>query len=469
MRINPWLMKLLPSTAVAVLALFALEPQSARAQSCDTDPFGAEVCLPEIDSEDEDDDDDGDNSSSEELDDPTRLVIVPPCFGPCTLFPPRAPYRAFEQEPDISLEPTPEPAAAPEPTPAPVPVQPLWLKTDALGNAEAEAYLEQTLKNLFLAQGSNTSIDASEAEVIITYNGTRYREVISPNTVLDAQDTTDPAVNVWVRGFGGRNHLGAAKGRTAAFDGGGGQLGFDIPLGNTSRIGLFGTYAVSDGDDSSRGSWDSDGWGGGGYAEYWTRNFYLRGMVSAGGFSGNHRRKQNGDTISGDRSGNSWTGMISAGAPFDSGDWLLEPQILFSYTNTSLDKFTESNGNRTDRLRYSEMELDRLDTELSMKFAHPIRDGQRSLFMPFVRVGWVADWGQGGDSQKVSFINADRNENWSINGDSSHGALIELGLDYTTYNFNDTSMGVYARTGAVVWGGDRSTSWQVSGGLNFKF
>ena len=52
---------------------------------------------------------------------------------------------------------------------------------------------------------------------------------------------------------------------------------------------------------------------------------------------------------------------------------------------------------------------------------------------------------------------------------TSHGALIELGLDYTTYNFTDTSIGVYARTGVVLWGGDRGTSWQVQGGLNFRF
>ena len=55
MRINPWLMKLLPSSSAVLLALFALEPQSARAQSCDTDPFGAEVCLPEINPVDDDD------------------------------------------------------------------------------------------------------------------------------------------------------------------------------------------------------------------------------------------------------------------------------------------------------------------------------------------------------------------------------------------------------------------------------
>ena len=51
----------------------------------------------------------------------------------------------------------------------------------------------------------------------------------------------------------------------------------------------------------------------------------------------------------------------------------------------------------------------------------------------------------------------------------SPAALIELGLDYTTYNVNGTSVGVYARGGALVWGGDRGTSWQVQGGLSFKF
>ena len=55
------------------------------------------------------------------------------------------------------------------------------------------------------------------------------------------------------------------------------------------------------------------------------------------------------------------------------------------------------------------------------------------------------------------------------NGGDDHAALIELGLDYTTYNVHGTSVGVYARGGALVWGGDRGTSWQVQGGLSFRF
>ena len=122
-------------------------------------------------------------------------------------------------------------------------------------------------------------------------------------------------MNAWVRGFGGASSNGAAGHRYANFSNDGGQLGIDILISDETRIGLFGTYAVMNGTDGARGSWDSDGWGGGAYAEYWTRNVYLRGMVSGGGYSGEHRRKIDGDTAKGDRSGNSWTGVLNVGAP----------------------------------------------------------------------------------------------------------------------------------------------------------
>ena len=115
------------------------------------------------------------------------------------------------------------------------------------------------------------------------------------------------------------------------------------------------------------------------------------------------------------------------------------------------------------------MEVDQFGSELSVKFAHPIRDGQRSLFMPALRLGWVADWGLSGDNQKVTFLESGNSYRTSINSDADHGALVELGLDYTTYNFTDTSMGVYARGGAVFRGGDRGTSRRFSGGLTFRF
>ena len=92
-------------------------------------------------------------------------------------------------------------------------------------------------------------------------------------------------------------------------------------------------------------------------------------MVSGGGYDGEHRRSVNGNTARGNRSGNSWTGVVSVAAPMDSGDWLIEPQALISYTNTSLDKFSETSGDRNDRLRLHAMEVDQCGSELSVKFA----------------------------------------------------------------------------------------------------
>ena len=401
-------------------------------------------------------------------------MIVPPCFGPCTQFPPAPPYRQFQEElvEEVAPQPTPVPTPVPTPEPTPAaPIRPLWFKSNQLDPVEAESYLERTLDRHDSTQLSAAGIDTDEKadDMVITVDGLRYGEVVDPHSLLFTNELNEPGVNVWVRGFGGGSSNGAAGHRYANFSNGGSQLGFDIPISDETRIGLFGTYAVMNGSDGARGSWDADGWGGGAYAEYWTRDVYVRGMVSAGGYSGDHRRKIDGDTASGNRSGNSWTGVLNIGAPLQSGDWIIEPSALLSYTNTSLDKFSEHGADQRDRLRFHEMEVDQMGSELSLKFAIPIRDGERSLFLPSLRVGWAADWGMSGDHQKVSYLDSGKSQRWDVNGNDDHAALVELGLDYTTFNFKDTSMGVYARGGALIWAGDRGTSWQVQGGLSFKF
>ena len=440
--------------SLGLLAMELLRPVDVHAETCTLDPLGGEVCLPDDTPDD-----------PKDPDDPPEVVIAPPCFGPCTQFPPAPPYRQFAEEP--AHEPEPKPIPAPEPEPMPEPIRPLWMKSDSLEPAIAEAYLERTLEHI--AQGQSDGVVFDADAVFIEVEGVRYREIINPHSLLFTTEVNKPAVNAWVRGFGGVNSNGAAGHRYTDFDNGGAQLGVDIPLSDTTRIGLFGTYAVMNGRDGGRGSWDADGWGGGGYAEYWSESLVLRGMISAGGYDGEHRRSINGETAKGDRSGNSWTGVVSVAAPLESGDWLIEPQAQISYTNTSLDKFSEHGADSKDRLKFHAMEVDQLGSEISLKFARPIRDGERSLFLPSLRLGWAADWGMSGGDQKVTFRESGKSKRWDVNGGDDHAALIELGLDYTTYNVNDTSVGVYARGGALVWGGDRGTSWQVQGGLSFKF
>ena len=451
-------------SSLGLLAVELLRPVDVHAETCTIDPLGGEVCLPDEappndpGNDDDDPKDPGDDDNENPPNDPKRVVIVPPCFGPCTQFPPAPPYRQFAEE------------AAPEPVvePAPAePIRPLWMKSDALDDAVAEAYLERTLQHI--AQGQSNGVVFDADAVFIEVEGVRYREIINPHSLLFTNEVNQPAVNAWVRGFGGVNSNGAAGHRYADFDNGGAQLGVDIPLSDTTRIGLFGTYAVMNGRDGGRGSWDADGWGGGAYAEYWSESLVLRGMISAGGYDGEHRRSTHGKTAKGNRSGNSWTGVVSVAPPLESGDWLIEPQAQISYTKTSLDKFSEHGADSKDRLKYHAMEVDQVGSEISLKFARPIRDGERSLFLPSLRLGWAADWGMSGGDQKVTFRESGKSKRWDVNGGDDHAALIELGLDYTTYNVNGTSVGVYARGGALVWGGDRGTSWQVQGGLSFKF
>ena len=484
--------------SLRLLTVELLRPVDVHAQSCTLDPLGGEVCLPD-DTPPKDstppkdptpakdppkEKNPKDPKEPKEPKDPKKsktpklfrkqkpVVIVPPCFGPCTQFPPAPPYRQFAEEPAPEPEPIPEPEPMPEPVaePAPAePIRPLWMKSDALDEAVAEAYLERTLQHIAQGQSDGVVFDADADTVFIEVEGVRYREIINPHSLLFTNEVNQPAVNAWVRGFGGVNSNGAAGHRYADFDNGGAQLGVDIPLSDTTRIGLFGTYAVMNGRDGGRGSWDADGWGGGAYAEYWSKSLVLRGMISAGGCDGEHRSYTHGKTAKGNRSGNSWTGIVSVAAPLESGDWLIEPQAQISYTNTSLDKFNEHGADSKDRLKYHAMEVDQVGSEISLKFARPIRDGERSLFLPSLRLGWAADWGMSGGDQKVTFRESGKSKRWDVNGGDDHAPLIELGLDYTTYNVNGTSVGVYARGGALVWGGDRGTSWQVQGGLSFKF
>jgi len=104
------------------------------------------------------------------------------------------------------------------------------MKSDALEAATAEAYLEEKLRQHYLAQASQPSVDFEEAPVIV-FDGVRYVELLEPNTAMLAGNTKEPRLNVWVRGFGGSHSSGAGHGRYADSDGGGVQLGFDLPLG----------------------------------------------------------------------------------------------------------------------------------------------------------------------------------------------------------------------------------------------
>ena len=75
-----------------------------------------------------------------------------------------------------------------------------------------------------------------------------------------------------------------------------------------------------------------------------------------------------------------------------------------------------------------------------------------------------ADWNQNNEAQQIGYKFTNQTVDFDSQLETQNGALIEAGLDYTIQNFNRTSVKVYARGGAEVWGGDRGTTWRGSGG-----
>ena len=96
------------------------------------------------------------------------------------------------------------------------------MKSDALDDAVAEAYLERTLQHVAQVDGDGVVFDADA--VFIEVEGVRYREMINPHNLLFTNEVNKSAVSAWVRGFGGVNSNGASGHRDADFDNGGAQL-----------------------------------------------------------------------------------------------------------------------------------------------------------------------------------------------------------------------------------------------------
>ena len=74
--------------------------QLVQAQSCTPDPLGGEICLPgpsPSPSPTPSPSPEPTPEKPEKPDKPEQTVMVPPCFGPCTQFPPAPPYRQFQE------------------------------------------------------------------------------------------------------------------------------------------------------------------------------------------------------------------------------------------------------------------------------------------------------------------------------------------------------------------------------------
>ena len=389
----------------------------------------------------------------------------------------RLPLRQFdpveksEEVQDVVEDVIPEPEVLEE-----MPVPALWSKNDKVSEQEAQRALDQAIAQAtsdFMLMSSALSEDASALQ----WKDSSYLENPSLANQLAQRDRW----RAWVRGFGGKTNSDTDGiiyndfSVTAA----GVVAGADLSLSDEFQLGAYVNYGKINLDHygEAGGGWNPKGVGGGLTAEYWTSNFYVQGVVGLTWFDGTHKRNIldsiddfGGDTARGSKSARSFTGGVKIGSPFRWGSFVLEPQAQIVATQNDEDGFSETSGTSKDlRFKYRSRTTNFLETELGLKLSIPINSGDRSLWVPSVRVAWLGDWDQGNESQIVGYTSKDQTVDLPSSLETEHGALLEIGLDYTVQNLDDVSVKLYGRGGMEFWGSDRGTTWRASGGVTFQF
>ena len=351
---------------------------------------------------------------------------------------------------------------------APEPVRALWSQ-DALVDSQGS----QQFVDLKLAKDGEGSSEAVSDDQLP--NSADQQES------LTAELSNREGVRAWFRGFGGDTGPTTTTDTFAndySATAGGAVLGVDVSVTPSVQVGVFANYGdvnVYQYGEAGGGSWSSDGWGAGLRADWWTDHFYVQGMFSVSAFDGSQSRNivsltedLGGKTASGDKSATSYATAFRVGAPFQTGNLLLEPQFTLAWTQNQEDGFSE-NGAGNLNLRYGSRTTNYLQTELGMKLSLPINSGERGLWVPNLRVAWLGDWDQNNEDQTIGYSFTDSTVGVASQEDDNNGVLIEAGLDYTMANINSGSWKLYVRGGAEVWGGERGTDWRASGGMTWQF
>ena len=347
------------------------------------------------------------------------------------------------------------------------PVRGLWNKSGEVSDHQAQQALDQAIAQAEVT--TETTIESLEASGFIE------------DTSLTSQYARRDGVRAWFRGFGGDDHDSYNDNFYNPYyvNAGGGVLGVDVSVTGNFQIGAFANYGninlIQQNTLAGGGSWNSDGWGGGVKADYWTDNFYVQGLFSATGFSGNQKRDiiritdQLGDeTASGDKSATSYGLAFRVGAPFEAGTFVLEPQFTTAWSFNNEHQLTESGAGQLN-LTYKERSTTYVQTDLAMKVSYPINTGETSQLVPSLRVGWLGDWSGNLSDQTLGYRFTNKEANIKSANEDTNGVLLEGGLDYTIANVNSSSYKVYLRGGIEAWGGARGTDYRASGGFEWQF
>ena len=354
---------------------------------------------------------------------------------------------------------------------------------------EIKETITEPVRGLWKTSKSGT-VDAEIASVEI--DGEFYLE--NPN--LTSIYTEPSGTRIWARGFGGSKQpysTGGAYGKRGVVyyqdvynnfysTHGGVVVGVDTSLTDNIQLGIFGNYGDIDlkqysGLYTGSGSWKPSGFGGGVMASYWENNFYVQGLFGATAFTGENKRQIKlgsvlNETYTATKSTTSYVGALRVGAPLTWGGLIVEPQATAIWNHNQDDSYTESGKYRALALKLHSFSDHFLETTLGAKVAWPIKQGNRNLLVPNLKVAWLADWDTNNGSVKFerAYSRLARKATGEIpsNQETQNGVLVEGGVDYSIFQGPTSGWKLYAKGGAKIWA-DANTDWRASGGITFQF
>ena len=353
---------------------------------------------------------------------------------------------------------------------------------------EIEGTITEPVRGLWKTSGSiKTEVDVAHIEI----DGDIY--IDNPN--LTSIYTEPYGTRTWVRGFGGSMspyQTGGYEGKrglifypgvynNAYSSHGGLVVGVDTSVSENIQLGIFGNYGTIDlqqfaTSDTGWGSWTPNGYGGGVMASYWDDNFYLQGAFGVTAFSGDNKRQVKvagvlDEIYTATKDTTSYMGTLRVGAPFAWGGLILEPQATAIWNGNEDASYTESGRYRAFALKLNSYSDNFLRTALGAKLAWPIKQGERKLFVPNIKLAWLADWDTNNGAVKFQRAYATRKPRTAeipSNQELQNGMLIEGGIDYAIAQSPTTTWKFYAKGGAKLWV-NKAADWRTSGGITFQF
>ena len=353
---------------------------------------------------------------------------------------------------------------------------------------DAEETITEPVRGLWKRSGTvEAEIEIAQIEI----DGDLY--IDNPN--LTSIYTEPHGTRTWVRGFGGSMspyQTGGYEGKrglifypdvynNAYSSHGGLVVGVDTSVSENVQLGIFGNYGTIDlqqfaTSDTGWGSWTPNGYGGGVMASYWDDNFYLQGAFGITAFSGDNKRQVKvagilDEVYTATKDTTSYMGTLRVGAPFSWGGLILEPQATAIWNGNEDASYTESGRYRAFALKLNSYSDNFLRTALGAKLAWPIKQGDRNLLVPNIKLAWLADWDTNNGAvtfQRAYATRKPRTAEIPSNQEMQNGMLIEGGIDYAIAQGPTTAWKLYAKGGAKLWV-NKAADWRTSGGITFQF